>query len=298
MTRALRPLLFALALVGCQEAEPPTPGEMPTGGTTVVTVNGNAVTQEMIDATLKQLPEQLRAQLEQSGQITQVQDQVVVGELLYRQAIAQKLHEQPDMKLAIALAERNALADAMLDKTVEERITDERIQKAYDDKAVRYARPQANIRVIVVESAEKGAEVKGKLDASGDFAKLAQEYSKDPRTASKGGEVGWVEKGRMGPMGEQVFAGEKGAVVGPIDTPQGSMLVFVEDKRDKTPLEDVREELVSGLKQEVAQEYIEEVKNGATITPAGGATVTAPDPAAPAAGAQAAEHGANDGHGH
>jgi len=294
MIRALRALPVLVALTGCpQEQAAPTPGEMPSGGTTVVTVNGNAVTQEMVDATLSQLPDQLRQQLEMTGQIGQVQEQVVVGEILYREAIKQGLHKDDKLALSMALAQRNTLADAMLEKVVKERTTDERVQKAYDEQAVRYARPQANIRVIVLESAEAGAEVKGLLDGGADFAKLATERSKDNRTAPKGGEVGWVEKQSMGPMGEEVFAGEKGAIVGPIDTPQGSLIFKIEDKRDKTPLEDVREELEAGLKQSIAQEYIEEVKGAATITEVGatGATVAAPDAAAPAAAAPAADEG-------
>ena len=205
------------------------------------------------------------------------------------EAIKQGVHTDEKTALSMALAQRNTLADALLDKVVKERTTDERVQKAYEEQAVRFARPQANIRVIVLETAEAGAEVKALLDGGADFAKLATERSKDPRTAPKGGEAGWIEKSAMGPMGEQVFAGEKGQVVGPIDTPQGSLLFKIEDKRDKTPLEDVREELEASLKQEIAQEYIEEVKGAATITEAGatGATVAAPDAAAPAADAAA-----------
>lgn len=288
MIRAFRALPVLLALTGCpQEQAPPTPGEIPAGGETVVTVNGNAVTQEMVDATLKQLPDQLRQQLEATGQIDQVREQVVVGELLYREALKKDLHTDKDLALSLALAERNTLADAMLDKVVKERTTDERVQKVYDEQAVRYAHPQANIRVIVLETEEAGAEVKGLLDGGAEFAKLATERSKDPRTAPKGGEVGWVEKKSMGPMGEEVFAGEKGSVVGPIVTPQGSLIFKIEDKRDKTPLEDVREEIEAGLKQEIAKEYIEEVKGAATITEAGatGATVTPPTPGAPEADA-------------
>jgi peptidyl-prolyl cis-trans isomerase C len=293
MIRALRALPVLLVLTGCpQEQAAPTPGEIPAGGKTVVTVNGNDVTQEMVDATLKQLPDQLRQQLEMTGQISQVQEQVVVGEILYREAIKKGLHNDKDLALSIALAERNTLADALLDQVVTERTTDERVQTKYDEQAVRYARPQASIRVIVLETAEAGAEVKALLDGGADFAKLATERSKDPRTAPKGGEVGWVEKQSMGPMGEEVFAGEKGDTVGPIDTPQGSLLFKIEDKREKTPLEDVREEIETGLKQEIAQEYIEEVKGSATITEVGatGATVTPPVPAAaPAAAPDAAD---------
>jgi peptidyl-prolyl cis-trans isomerase C len=281
MIRALRALPVLLALTGCpQEQAPPTPGEIPAGGKTVVTVNGNAVTQEMVDATLSQLPDQLRQQLEMTGQIGQVQEQVVVGELLYREAIKQGVHKDDKIALNMALAQRNTLADAMLDKVVKERTTDERVQKKYDEQAVRYAREQANLRFIALESEEAANEVKGLVDGGADFAKLATERSKDPRSAPKGGEIGWVEKASMGPMGETVFAAEKGATVGPVQAPggQGWLLFKVEDKRDKTPLEDVREEIEAGLKQEIAQEYIEEIKGAATITESGaaGATVTPP----------------------
>ena len=121
MTSSLRLLASALFLataVGCQpQAAPaPVPGEMPKGGTVIATVDGHEVTQEMVDLTIKQLPPQLRTQLEQSGQLSQVKEQVIVGEVLYRKAIERKLHEDPDVSSTLALASRSALADALLTK--------------------------------------------------------------------------------------------------------------------------------------------------------------------------------------
>ena len=49
-----------------------------------------------------------RQQLETSGQLSQVKEQVVIGELLYREAIKAKLHESNDTKLSLALVQRNA----------------------------------------------------------------------------------------------------------------------------------------------------------------------------------------------
>ena len=191
MMRAILSLPVVLSLAGCPaEQAPPVPGEFAAGGKTVVTVNGNPVTQEMVDATLKQLPEQLRQQLEMTGQISQVQEQVIVGELLYREALKQNLQADPEVALTLALAQRSALGEAVLNRVVDERTTDELVQKKYDEQAVRYARPQANIRVIVLENAEAAAEVKALLDGGAEFAKLATERSKDPRTSAKGGEVG------------------------------------------------------------------------------------------------------------
>jgi parvulin-like peptidyl-prolyl isomerase len=254
---ALRSFVLALSVLGACQQPPPTPGTVPPGGTTLTTVNGNPVTQEMVDATLSQLPEDLRKRLEQTGQISQVQDQLVVGELLWRKALERNLHTDPQMQLTLALAQRNALADALLDKTIAERSTPERIQKYYDDHAVQYARPQAKLRVMVLESEAVAAEVKAQLDGGADFATLATQKSKDPNSAPKGGELGWLGKTELrGPLGEPVFAAEKGAVVGPIATPTGALLFKVEDKRDKVPLEEVKEEITGKLKQELAEEYI------------------------------------------
>jgi len=96
---------------------------MPAGGTVIATVDGSDVTQEMVDLTIKQLPPQLRAQLEQSGQLGQLEQQVIIGEALYQKAIERKLHENSDTQSIIALAARSALADALLTKVAEERTT-------------------------------------------------------------------------------------------------------------------------------------------------------------------------------
>ena len=135
--------LLALSLAACEPPPPPIPGAVPPGGVVVSTVNGNAVTQDMVDATLKQLPENLRQQLEAGGQLGQVKEQVVIGELLYREALKAKLHEGADTKLSLALVQRNALADAQLAKIVDQRADAARVQKWYDDHAVQYKRAQA-----------------------------------------------------------------------------------------------------------------------------------------------------------
>ena len=135
MTRIL-PLLCAAGLTlvaGCQpQAADVAPGELNATGTVLVTVNGEKITQDMLDATLELIPPQMREQLEQRGQMGQVQEQLVVGELLYREALKRNLHKDAKVQTSIALAARNSLADSLLDGIVEERSTPERIQKWYD----------------------------------------------------------------------------------------------------------------------------------------------------------------------
>ncbi len=292
MTTSLRiwssAILFA-ALSGCQPqpAAAPVPGEMPKGGTVIATVDGSDVTQEMVDLTIKQLPPQLRAQLEQSGQLGQLEQQVIIGEALYQKAIERKLHEDPDTRSVIALAARSALADALLTKVAEERTTPERIQKHYDDHLVQYKQEQAKARLLVV-SADKAEEVKAKLDGGGDFVALVTEYSEDPSSKAKGGDLGWIEKRSMPPnFADPIFGAEKGAWVGPIEAGDKQLFFKVEDKRDATPMADVEDAIKEELKQEIVTEFIEEVEKSAAIERKGAEAAAAPAVAAPAAAAPA-----------
>lgn len=294
----LRSIVFALGLglfAACEQPAASTgaadPGAIPSGGTVIAKVDGQPVTQEMVDFTLEQLPPQYKAQLEQMGQMGQLKEQVMIGEILYRKAIAEGLHKNADTQLALAMSARNALADAMLNKVVDDRATPERIQKWYDDHLVQFAQPQVNARILVV-SADKAEEVKAKLDGGADFVATVGEYSEDPRTKTDGGELGWVDKKGMPPtFFDPMFAAEKGAVVGPLEAGDKQLFFKVEDKRDKTPLSEVEDQVKDQLKGELIEAYVKEVKDAATIEEMGAG-------AAPADAAKPDDHDKGDGHNH
>lgn len=64
-----------------------------------------------------------------------------------------------------------------------------------------------------------------------DFAKMAKEYSLDPISASRGGDLGWFGKGMMVPPFEKAaFNAKIGEIVGPVRTDYGYHLIKVHDK--------------------------------------------------------------------
>jgi hypothetical protein len=120
MSRFL-PLLLLLS--ACEKPPAPIPGEVDRTGDVLQTVNGKNVTQGMVDATLAQLPANVRDQVIARGQLAQVKEQVVIGELLYQEAVKQKLHEKPEVKVGLEISARNALATALLEDVVKQRTT-------------------------------------------------------------------------------------------------------------------------------------------------------------------------------
>ena len=279
-------LLVALALSSCQQPPPPppVPGEIARTGTVLKTVNGQAITQDMLDTMIKQLPEQLRAQLEATGQIGQLSEQLVIQEILYQKAVEGKMHEDPDIKQTLGITARSALADAMLRKERDTRLTDAAIQKWYDDHAVQFARPQVELAHVMVATEDEAKAVKAELDGGADFATVAKAKSLDTRTAGEGGVLGWVRPKDIGPLGEAVQDLDAGGLAGPVQSAQAWHVLKVLNKRDKVPLDEVKEQIKEQVKSDLAEAYIKELKDSATIVEgAGGASVTAPGEAAPAA---------------
>lgn len=283
-------LILALLTLGCANGtagQTAAPGEIPASGATLVTVNGNPITQGMVDAMINQMPERMRKQLEMTGQMGQLQEQLVIGELLYREALKRNLHETPELQTTIALATRSAMAQSLIEAVVKERTTEEKVKGYYDDHKVQYARPQVKASHILVKEETLIKEIKGKLDGGADFVELAKAHSMDPGSKTNGGSLGWFKKSDMvGPFADAAFAAEKGTITAPVETRFGWHIIKVEDKREEIPLDEVREQIEGALGQELAEAYIEEIKGSATIVEAAKAS----EPAA--AEAPAAAEGA------
>ena len=279
----MRSLLFlSLFSLGCANGTASTsvPGELDGTGKAVVTVNGNAITQDMLDAMLEQMPAQMRKQMEMTGQMGQLQEQLVMGELLYREALKRKLHTDPKVKTTIALATRSALAQGLIETVVKERTTDESVQGYYDDHKVQFASPQVKASHILVKDEALIKDIKAQLDAGGDFAALAKEHSADPGSKNDGGSLGWFKKTDMvGPFAEAAFAADKGSVTDPVQTRFGYHIIKVEDTRAEIPLEEVRDQIEGQLGNELAQAYLQELKAGATIVSADAPKADAPETA-------------------
>jgi peptidyl-prolyl cis-trans isomerase D len=90
-----------------------------------------------------------------------------------------------------------------------------------------------------------------------DFATLAKQSSDDKVTAAKGGDLGFLSRGRMSPgFDEAAFALEPGATSDLVETPLGFDVIRVEEHRAAgvKPLEAVREQIVETLRHDRAFE--------------------------------------------
>ncbi|GBC84862.1 Peptidyl-prolyl cis-trans isomerase D [bacterium HR11] len=143
------------------------------------------------------------------------------------------------------------LTDVFVDQTA--------IEKYYADHKDQFMEPErVHARHVLVstqkrsedEARQRAETVRARLKAGEDFAKVAREYSDDPGTREKGGDLGWFERGRMVPEFEQAaFSLAVGQVSEPIRTAYGFHIIQVLEKRPPRvrPLSEVREEIRRSL---------------------------------------------------
>jgi peptidyl-prolyl cis-trans isomerase SurA len=79
---------------------------------------------------------------------------------------------------------------------------------------------------------KKIMEIKEKIDSGGDFSKLAEQYSEDPGTSSRGGDLGFINRGDLVKEFEEVaFSLEPGQVSDPVQTQFGFHIIKLIEKR-------------------------------------------------------------------
>ncbi|MFP2928831.1 SurA N-terminal domain-containing protein [Pyxidicoccus sp. 3LG] len=108
------------------------------------------------------------------------------------------------------------------------------------------------------EATKKAEALRKEVEGGKDFATVARESSEDPGSKSRGGDLGWVERGSWEPaLADAAFALKAGEMTQPVETKFGVHVVKVEEKQaaqDKK-LEDVQDEIATTLfKQERAKE--------------------------------------------
>lgn len=78
---------------------------------------------------------------------------------------------------------------------------------------------------------KRAAEAKAKLDKGSDFSDIAEAYSDDKRTASAGGDIGYVLRGEVPELDKVLFALPVGGFSGVVQTKQGLQIFRIAEKR-------------------------------------------------------------------
>lgn len=160
-----------------------------------------------------------------------------------------EMRENVEMQLRDRALREKVIGDIQL--------TDDELEAYLEKNISKYDTPeQVQASHILVAVEETANEVLDKLNNGADFAELAKEYSTDPGTKDKGGDLGWFSRGRMVKEFEDAaFALEIGEVSEPVKTQYRYHIIKLTDwKPHHTPTLDE-------VKNQVRDDYIEEERD-------------------------------------
>lgn len=114
---------------------------------------------------------------------------------------------------------------------------------------------------LIANQKKKGEEILARIKKGEDFGALAKEYSEDPGSAAKGGDLGFFGKGQMVPQFEkEAFALQPGQVSGLVRSQFGWHIIKVLGKRPPgyRPFEEVRADIERTLRAQRAKDAARE----------------------------------------
>lgn len=216
--------------------------------------NGIQVSEEEVQGEIDQAKDEIAQQAGAAGQGGS-------GEELFRDALDKFGFTEASFRDEVRT---NLLIQKVQEQAVGEvQPSDEEVRNFYEEnKATQFTIPERRClrHILFTEDQEKEAkDVKDQLDNGGDFEELAKEYSQDPGSKDRGGDLGCQPKGGfVKEFDDAAFGAKEGEIVGPVQTDFGYHIIEVTgiQPEEETPLEEAAPEIEQRLgKQRQADEF-------------------------------------------
>ena len=261
-------------------------------GDVLVKVGKLEITRAEFDARIAGMPAEYQNRFKTDQQKRELLEMLVQGNLLAMEARAGKLDKEKALARRLEDAANGILAQEYLKRIFDTvpKVTDADIAKFYEGHAAEFKTPEmVNARHILVKTAQDAKQpeltkaldqaknIKAELDKGGDFAKLAEKYSDDPGTKTKGGELGFFTRDRMVPEFAQVaFALGPGQISEPVKSRFGYHIIKVTERKEAKQLDlkeatpRIRALLDNQRRKEASDREIEKLKKKYSVTYAEG----------------------------
>lgn len=254
------------------------------GGDTLAAYRGLTLTRTDLEAELQRFAPREREAIQQSP----TSRANLARELLLRRVVAamardQGLDQQSLHQQRLKLMEERMLYDAYMSareaSAIDEAAVEALARDEYRVNRDRFVLPEevraAHVLIAVndtrgeAEARELAGLVRARALAGQPFDALAREYSDDPGSGQRGGDLGFFARGRMvPPFDEAVFAlREPGALSEVVQTQFGFHVIRLTERREAglRPFDEVREELMASvrnrLRRQIRLDVIEPIRN-------------------------------------
>jgi peptidyl-prolyl cis-trans isomerase C len=251
-------------------ADAAAPASAPAAGDPVVArVNGEEIHRSDIMHELQLMGPQAQ-QMPPQMLYPQLLQKMIATKLVSAKGYAEGTQNDKMVKDQMKTAEQEIVAEVYVRKAIQPKITDAKIKEKYDELSAKF-KPQDEVRarhILVANEDDANAIIKQLKDGA-DFAKLAEEKSKDTGSAKNGGDLGYFPHDAMvKPFADAAFAMKPGDISDkPVKTEFGYHIIKVEDKRKSAPppLAEVKDQIANQLGQDMTNDLVKGLEAKAKI---------------------------------
>lgn len=243
-------------------------------GTVIAKVNNAVITKEDFLREISRLPEWAKERFSSKEGKEQFLEEMIKREILYQEAERLGLSKDKEFVAKVEEYKKMTLLSTLLKKEIEEKavVSDKEIKEYYDKNPEEFKTDQVRASHILVETEQEAQDVLERIKNGEEFSKLAESFSKDRGTASRGGDLGFFGRGMMIPEFEHMaFSLKPGEVSQPVKSRFGYHIIKVIEKKegDQLPLDDVKEKiedkLVSEKQSNLFESLIDRLMKGSKI---------------------------------
>ena len=265
LARSMAMAFFALVAAPAWAQEPPVAPADPNA--VVATVDGKPLTEADLALALEEINPAGTAVDAQRRE--QVLDFLIKFKLVAAAAEKDKVADDAQFAAKLTFLREKAMMETYLDKVGKAGVTDEAVQKVYDE-TIKDIKPEEEVhaRHVLLETEEDAKKVAEQIKGGEDFGKLAKEMSKDPGSGAEGGDLGFFTKEQMVPeFAEAAFKMNAGDVSGPIKSQYGWHIIKVEEKRQRAipKLDEVRPQIEDYVRKKAQEEEVTRLLEAAKI---------------------------------
>jgi peptidyl-prolyl cis-trans isomerase C len=252
-------------------------------------VGTKEITKSEVQAYAGLYPEQQQALIKADPRMEEVLVRNLVSIMVVSDVAKKKgLEKDPTIRKQIDIMINEYLARTYIQKEIlgKIKLTDKDYEEYYNTHKKEFENPEMvrarHILVAVKPNAteeekkaalKKAEDIREKATKGEDFAKLASEYSDDPGSKAKGGDLGFFTAGSMvGKFEQAAFTLKPGEISPVVETEFGYHIIKVEERKaaEQQPYDAVKEQVIAKATQAVQQErlnaFLEKAMKDAKVT--------------------------------
>jgi peptidyl-prolyl cis-trans isomerase C len=234
----------------------------------LVKIGNKTITRTDFESRLAALPPEYQARFKDERQKREFLDLYVQAQLLAMEARAEKIDKERTIIGKIEDTTNSILAQEYVNRRLATAgtATEAELQKYYNERKAEFVTPATVKAQHILVKADQNAKpeeaaaalvkaqgIRKELDQGADFAKLAEKYSDDPGSKTKGGDLGFFQKERMVPeFSNEAFRLKPGETSQPIRSAFGFHIIRTTEKKPEIQGEfkDVKTQIQAKLVQQ------------------------------------------------